>query len=155
MRVNDEVQLLPAIQTVRSLGVSFISNIKSSEQTDKVVARARGVLLMMQRTSSRLTPATFLPAYCALVRPLIEYCSQGGLQYCWGTSRRIETVQKLAVRFITGFKNLPYYVALQRLSLFLMARGRVRGMLNEVYKIINGRTRLNPLDLFHARTQDR
>ncbi len=45
--VNDEVHLLPAVQTVRDLGVYFTSNLKSSEQTDKVVARARGVLFMM------------------------------------------------------------------------------------------------------------
>ncbi len=70
MRVKDVVHLLPADQTARDLGVSFTSNLKSSEQTDKVVMRARGVLFMMQRGFSRLTPAIFLPAYCALVRPL-------------------------------------------------------------------------------------
>ncbi len=39
MRVNDEVYLIPAVQTVRGLAVSLTSDLKSSEQTDKVVAR--------------------------------------------------------------------------------------------------------------------
>ncbi len=110
---------------------------------------------MMQRAFSRLTPATFLPAYCALMRPLIEYCSQAWAPILLGDIEKMEKVQKLAVRFVPGFKNLPYHVALQRLGLFSMARRRLRGMLIEVYKIMNGGTRLNPLDLFQFRPQDR
>ncbi len=88
MSVNDEVHLLPVAQTVRNLGVSFASNLKSSEQTDRVVERTRGVL--MQRTSRRLTDATFLPSYCALVRPLIEYCSQAWAPILLGDINKIE-----------------------------------------------------------------
>ncbi len=155
MRVIDEVHLLPAVQTERDLGVYFTSNLKSSGQTSEVVASAVGGLFMMQRAFSKLTPATFLPAYCALVRPLIEYCSQAWAPILLGDIEQIEKVHKLAVRFVQGFKNRPYHVALQRLGLFSMARRRLRGMLIEVNKIINGRTRLKSLDLFQFRPQDR
>ncbi len=101
---------------------------------------------MMQRAFSRLTPATFLPAYCALVRPLIDYCSQAWAPILLGDIEKIENVQQLAVRIVPGFKNIPYQVALQRMSLFSMARRRLRGMLVEVNKIINGGTRPNPPD---------
>ncbi len=75
MSGNDEEYLLPVVQLVRDLGVSFPSTVTSSEQAKKVVAEARGVLFVMQRAFRRLTPTTFLPAYCALVRPLIEFSS--------------------------------------------------------------------------------
>ncbi len=110
---------------------------------------------MMQRAFSRLTPAAFLPAYFALVRPLIKYCSQAWAPILLGDIEKIEKVQKLAVRFVPGFKNLPYHVALQCLGLFSTARRQLRGILIEVYKIINGGTRLNPLDSFQFRLQDR
>ncbi len=35
--VKDEVHLLPAVQSVRDLGVYFTSNFKSSVQTDRAV----------------------------------------------------------------------------------------------------------------------
>ncbi len=52
MSVSDEVHLLLVAQTMRDLGVSFTSNLKSGEQTGRVVARARGILLMIQRAFS-------------------------------------------------------------------------------------------------------
>ncbi len=52
MSARNEAHLLLVAQTVRVLGVFFTSNLKSSEQTEIVVARAREGLLMMQQAYS-------------------------------------------------------------------------------------------------------
>ncbi len=50
----------------------------------------------------------------------------------------LESVQKLAVKFVKGLRHGPYETALQRLQLFSLVRRRIRGNLICMYKIMHG-----------------
>ncbi len=50
----------------------------------------------------------------------------------------LESVQKLAVKFVKGLRHVPYETTLQRLQLFSLIRRRIRGDLICMYKIMHG-----------------
>ncbi len=50
----------------------------------------------------------------------------------------LESVQKLAVKFVKGLRHVPYETALQWLQLFSLIRRRIRGALICMYKIMHG-----------------
>ncbi len=50
----------------------------------------------------------------------------------------LESVQKLAVKFVKGLRHVPYETALQWLQLFSLIRRRIRDDLICMYKIMHG-----------------
>ncbi len=96
------------------------------------------MLFYLKRSFAALTPSIFLPLYKAFIRPNLEYAIQASSPILFRDCQALESVQKLAVKFIKGFRHVPYETALQRLQLFCLIRRRIRGDLICMYKIMHG-----------------
>ncbi len=92
----------------------------------------------LKRSFAALTPSIFSPLYKAFIRPHLEYAIQASSPILSRDCQVLESVQKLAVKFVKGFRHVPYETALQRLQLFSLIRRRIRGDLICMYKIMHG-----------------
>ncbi len=87
--------------------------------------KARAALFLVKRSVVHLTPTVFLPLYCTLVRPYLEYVIQASSPYSKKDIYHTERFQRLATRMVKGLHHLPYIQRLQRLNLCsLEERGR-------------------------------
>ncbi len=122
------------VSSVRDLGLL----LKTGFSADGNVARAtRGMLFYLKRSFAALTPS-FLPLYKAFFRPHLEYAIQASSPILSRDYLALESVQKLAAKFVKGLRHVPYETALQRLQLFSLIRRRIRGYLICMYKIMHG-----------------
>ncbi len=103
-----------------------------------VQPKARRMLFYLKRSFAALTPSIFLPLYKAFIRPHLEYAIQASSLILSRDCQELESVQKLAVKFVKGLRHVPYKTALQRLQLFPLVRRRIRGDLICMYKIMHG-----------------
>lgn len=142
---------LPLVSSAKDLGIMIDSSLKPTTQVDSAVAKARSALAFISRTFERLTPDIFLPAYSALVRPLLEYCVQAWAPYTARDIEKMEKVQAAATRRVPGLKGLTYVERLRRLNLFSLERRRLRGDLIWTFKLIRGFAQLDPSSLFSFR----
>ncbi len=90
----------------------------------------------LKRPFATLTSSIFLPLFKMFTRPHLGYAILASSPIVSRDSQAIESVQKLAVRFVKGLRHVPYEAALQRLWLFPLVRGRIRGDLISVVKPI-------------------
>ncbi len=76
------------------------------------------MLFYLKRSFAAVTPSIFLPLYKAFIRPNLEYAIQASSPILSQDCLALESVQKLAVKFVKGLRRVPYETALQRLQLF-------------------------------------
>lgn len=142
-----ELLPVPLAHKTTDLGVIVNSENKSTDQVTAAVKKARRMLAMLNRTFSKMSPEVFLPAYSALVRSQLEYCVQAWSPHLLGDVQKLERVQRAATRLVPGLRGLSYEDRLNRLNLFSLERRRVRGDLIQVFKMLNGSSRI-PVDKF-------
>ncbi len=92
-----------------------------------------GNVFCLKRSFATLKPNIFLPLYKAFIRPHLEYAIQAFSPILSQDCQALESVQKLAVKFVKGLRHVPYETALQRLQLFSLTRRRIRGDLICMY----------------------
>ncbi len=85
-----------------------------------------------------LTPSIFLFLCKVFIRPHLEYAIQASSPIISRDFQALESVEKRAVKFVKGLRNVPYETALQRMRLFYLVRRRIRGDLICMYKIMHG-----------------
>ncbi len=68
-----------------------------------------------------------IPIYSTLVRPHLEYAIQASSPYLKKDIDHLECLQRLATRMVKGCWGLFYEERLGTLSLFSLARRRLRG----------------------------
>ncbi len=76
-----------------------------SVQCIAAVKIARAALFLVKRAFVNLTPAVFLPLYCTLVRPHLEYAIQATSPYLKKDIYHTERFQRLATRMVKGLHH--------------------------------------------------
>ncbi len=74
----------------------------------------------------------------ALVRPHLEYGMPACSQNLVADINHLERIQRIATRFVTGMRHLPFEERLQRLGLHSLQRRRLRDDLISAFKIFRG-----------------
>ncbi len=92
----------------------------------------------MSKTALRGPDNGFPPLYKAFIHPHLEYAIQASSTILSRGCQVLEIVQKLAVKFVKGLRNVLYESALQRLQLFSLVHRRIRSDLICTYKIMHG-----------------
>ena len=92
---------------------------------------------MIKRTFTLKSKETILPAYKALVRPLLEYCQEVWAPWLQKDIDVLEKVQERATKEITAIAHLSYEDRLKSLDLFKLADRRKRGDMITMFKIMN------------------
>ena len=90
----------------------------------------------------------FRDLYTTYVRPHLEFASPSWSPWSARDVDKIENVQKKFVRNVNGLKNTTYEGKLLEMGLLTLKDRRTYLDLMEVFKIINGLTRVNRSELF-------
>jgi len=139
---------LPYVQSVVDLGVSVDKNINFSEHIQKIVRKASTRCYLIRKCfQSKHTP-TLLLAFKTYVRPLLEYNSLVWSPHLHKDINTIEKVQRRFTKRLSGLYNLSYDERLSHLQLERLEARRIKTDVITAYKIIFGKTILNPGDFF-------
>ncbi len=127
---------------MKDLGVSIASNLKFSQHCKDAASKANKMLGFINRNFSIKNKDIILLLYISLVRPHLEYAVQ------FWSPHHTKNIAKLAVqrrgtKMITSLRNKSYEERLASLNLFSLEKRRLRGKLNECFKILKCSTNLD------------
>jgi hypothetical protein len=145
---NPSTPPLSVSSKARDLGIVIDSSFCPSSQCIAAANKARRCLFLIKRSFEYITPKLFIPLYCALVRPHLEYAVQSWSPYLQRDIDILEGVQRLATRMIRNFSAIEYPDRLARLNLYSLSRRRLRGDLITVHKIFIGEINIEPSNFF-------
>ncbi len=94
--------------------------------------------------------SAFAAIYNTWVRPHLEHAMQACSPNLVADADCLEQIQRLAMRFVKGFRRLSYEERLSRLGLHSLRRRRLRGDLIVVYKMFSAGLDLDPSLFFSA-----
>ncbi len=99
---------LQQLHSVKDLGVLLDCSLKPSVHRIAAVKKARAALFLVKRSFVSLKPAVFLPLYCNLVRPHLEYAIQATSPYLKKDIYHTERFQRLATRMVKGLHHFLF-----------------------------------------------
>jgi len=134
--VNDAV--LPSVDCVTDLGVSYDNKLRCAPHIDKIVSRASLRSKLILNCFQSRNPSLLIRAFCTFVRPTLEYCSVVWSPGFKKDISRIEAVQRRFTKRLAGLRNMPYCDRLNYLNLDSLTNRRVKSDLLMCYKILHG-----------------
>ncbi len=87
---------------------------------------------MVRRSSYELSTTAFIPLYCALVRPHLEYAMEANAPTRSTDVNQLERLQRLTTLLVRGLRHVPYEERLRPL------RAGLRG---HIYRLLQGLSR--------------
>ncbi len=124
-------------QSWHKFNLKFHHKFHHSAEDNVVSAanKAHRMLFYLKRSFAALTPSIFLPLYKTFIRPHLEYSIQATHPILCRDAEALETVQKLALKFVKGLRHVPYDAALKKLRIFSLTHRRIRGELIAMFNI--------------------
>ena len=100
--------IIPNVDSICFLGVTVSSDLKWYTHITSVCAKARQQLGIIHRTFNQANSPTLLHLYRVLVLPTLDYCSSVWDPRTSLLVNKLESVQRLAARFITNRWFTPH-----------------------------------------------
>ena len=132
----------------KDLGVLIHDSLKPSSQCAKAVKKANQVLGQMARAFTYRDKFTWVRLYKQYVRPHLEYAVQSWCPWTEADIDALESVQKRAIRMVSGLKERSYEGRLAEVGLTTLTARRKRGDVIEVWKFLHGETYVDYSTLF-------
>ena len=136
--------VLEVISEEKDVGVMIHESLKPSSQCAKAAKKANQVLGQMTRAFHYRDKTTWIRLYKTYVRCHLEYAVQAWCPWTQADKNLLESVQKRAVRMVSGLSGRGYEERLKEIGLTTLEARRVRGDMIEVWKILHGREDVNP-----------
>ena len=86
--------------SVKNLGLTLTSDLKFNSHINNVTAKANSILCLLRRNLKISSQAVKTQAYQSLVRPLLEYASTVLSPHTSDNTKKMEMVQRRAVRYV-------------------------------------------------------
>ena len=102
------ITIIPNVDSICFLGVTVSSDLKWYTHITNVCAKARQQLGITHRTFNQANSPTLLHLYRVLVLPTLDYCSSVWDPRTSLLVNKLESVQRLAARFITNCWFTPH-----------------------------------------------
>ncbi len=83
------------------------TGFNADDNVARATKKASGMPFYLKRSFAALTPSIFLQLYKAFIRPHLEYAIQAFSPILSRDCQTLESVQKLAVKFVKGFTPRP------------------------------------------------
>ncbi len=103
---------------------------------------------MVRRSFCEQSKTVFIPLYCAIVRPHLEYAMEANAPTLRADINQLERAQRHATRLVRGHRHVPYEERLRQLNLFSLEHRHLRADLILTFKIVKNEIDLNPSDFF-------
>ena len=122
------------------LGVELQSSLSWNRHIDQTVKKANSMLGFLRRNLRVNSEQTKGPAYCSMVRPLLEYCSTIWSPYTHEYVHKLEMVQRRAARYATNrYHNTSSVTSmLDHLDWESLVARRTKHRLIMFFKIVHG-----------------
>jgi len=139
---------LEQVHQEKDLGVVIDDRLKFHTHTTGAVNKANQILAVIKKSFMHLDSVTVPLLYKSIVRPHLEY---GNL--IWGPHYKldqlaVERVQRRATKLVPELKERPYEERLRRLHIPSLYYRRRRGDMIQMFKIMTGIERIDPVLLF-------
>ncbi len=135
-------------EQINDLGITVNSAFTPSANVLTAANKARGMLYFIKRSFTCVTKEIFLPLYRALVRPHLEYAIQVNCPYLIKDIYHLERIQRAAMRWEKGLRDLSYEERLRELKLQSLEKRRIRNDLVLTHKIMFHQIDLEASKLF-------
>ena len=129
---------LPNTTEVLDLGVTFNSKLNFSDHISSIICKAKQKLFLVKKMFVSKNPNILIMAFKTYVIPLLEHCSQIWNPHIVADVRRLESVQRLFTKRLSGFQGLGYLARLQKAGLYTLELRRLWADLCFCYKILRG-----------------
>ena len=149
----------------KDLGVTLTNTLKWETHVSNCVKKGNRMVGMIKKTFSYMNQDMFLCLYKALVRPMLEYCTEVWNPHLEKDIKALENVQRRATKLVPQLSKLPYDERLRSLKLYPLKDRRMRGDMITVYKMMNGMIDINrdkiipmlktPLNGINTRSHDK
>ncbi len=121
---------------------------RTSTFTTEAVNTARQLLFMVRRPFTEYSKSAFIPVYCAIVWPHLEYAMEAYAPTMRDDTNQLERVQRLATRLVRGLRQVSYEERCRQLNLFSLERRHLRVKLILAFKIFKGKVDQSLSDFF-------
>ena len=141
------------VKSARDLGIIIEEKCSPSDHISTITRKANGVLSRLSRAFICRNKEVTVGLFKTFVRPVLESAAPA---WCPCERQDVDTigrVQRRATRNIPGMGEIPYEERLRLCNLTTLEQRRERGDLIEVYKMMNGFTRVDPDELFSFTSQ--
>jgi len=148
-------QPLSEVKEEKDLGIVISKDLKVSRQCSTAYSKANRVLGIINRTFVNKHSDIMLKLYKSTVRPHLEYCTAAWSPHYKKDKELLEKIQRRFTRMIPEIKDLPYTERLRHLKLWSLEERRIRADLVEVFKMLNGLTKVKFATFFELDTTSR
>ena len=125
--------------TVKLLGVTLDQHLTMGPHIETVVKKCHGLLGMLRRSANYLPREILNLVYISLIRSHLEYCSSVFVNSAQTHLGRLDVVQKIASRVITGSSSMTHSAPLQaQLGLHSLHARILNHVVMTVDHILNG-----------------
>jgi ribonuclease P/MRP protein subunit RPP40 len=138
---------LGVTEAEKDVGVMVTSNLKPSVQCANAAKKANMVLGQLTRGITYRDRITFIKLYQVFVLPHLSYAVQAWAPFNKADKELLEKVQRRAVMMLTNIRA-DYEERLAILKMRTLEEIRVRGDLIETYKILTGKSDVDPKTWF-------
>ena len=132
---------IPFAHQTKYLGLTLQSDLKWSHHLENTVKKASGVLGFLRRNYSLASKRAKLQLYNALVRPILDYCSEFYDPTTIKDAKRIESIQRRAARYICNDYGMRSSVTamMNELGVVSLQKRRYTLRTNFVLNVISGK----------------
>ena len=142
---------IPTVALEKDIGFWISEDLSTATHVQKAKGKAMAEIIRIRRNFSYIDKRAFCTLYNQRIRPHLDY----GMAACPpGTSaeaKTLEAIQSKATALVHGLKFRKAEERRQMLGLMTLQQRRERGDLIEVFKILNGMTRIDPADFWEVR----
>jgi len=129
---------VPDTTEIKDLDIIFNTQLDFSNHITSLIKRSKQRLFLLYKCFLTKDPAALVLAYKAYELPLFDYCSQIWSPHEITDIKRIESVQRLFTKRLSGYSFLSYDQRLIKAGLCSLELRRLRCDLIFCFKILHG-----------------
>ena len=142
---------IESVTTERDMGFWISNDLSPSTHVSKARSKALGEICRIRRNFTFIDKRAFCVLYNQRVRPHLDHGMAACPPSTSAESKALEAVQSKATALVHGLRHLNSEERRKRLGLMKLEERRERGDLIEVFKILNGQTRIDPTLFWEVR----
>ena len=152
--ISNSGQPITVKSSTKDLGVIMSSTGGFNEHINGIIDTVRDLSAWILRSFKSRSRLLMLQLWKSVVIPRLEYCSQLWNPHQVSLIQQLEELQKSFVRHISGFRNMDYWTALNKLGLYSLQRRRERYQVIYLWSMLEGIVPNIPVDPAYAQTSD-
>ena len=146
-----EGEEIPTATIEKDIGFWISEDLSSSTHVQKAKGKAMAEIARIRRNFSYIDKKAFCILYNQRIRPHLDYGMAACPPRTSAEAKSLEAVQSKATALVYGLKSRNSEERRKVLGLMTLQQRRERGDLIEVYKILNGLTRIDPAAFWEVR----